>query len=149
MYSKNSLFFRKYRGTPAFSIVFWRFFIFANLGFCSFSCSRERKRRVLVVCVNCRGKVAPSPRVRSGWITFAYSHFGVAPVRSPRRESLCYGQISGCRGSNRKIFCGITGLYYGGINGRFCGSCWTGKRSREKSLIWQEGNQFSRRITRM
>ena len=56
---------------------------------------------------------------------------------------------SGCRGSNRKILCGITGLYYGGINGRFCGSCWTAKRSREKSLIWQEGNQFLRRITRM
>ena len=35
-------------------------------------------------------------------ITFAYSHFGVPPVRSPRRESLCYGQISGCRGANGK-----------------------------------------------
>ena len=64
--------------------------------------SRERERRVLVVCVNCRGKVAPSLDVRSGGITLAYSHFGVAPVRTPRRESLCYGQISGCRGANRK-----------------------------------------------
>ena len=48
------------------------------------------------------GKVAPSLDVRSGGITFAYSHFGVAPVRTPRQESLCYGQISACRGANRQ-----------------------------------------------
>ena len=44
---------------------------------------------------------------------------------------------------------GITGPYYGGINGRFGCSCWTATRNREKSFIWREGNQSSRRITRM
>ena len=95
-----------------------------------------------------RGKVAPSLSVRSGGITFAYSHFGGERCAPRGANPYATDRFRAAAEPTAKIY-GITGLYYGGINWRFGGSCWIARSSREKSLIWQEGNQSSRRITRM
>ena len=86
--------------------------------------SRERERRVLVVWVNCRGKVAPSLDVRSGGVPSLIRTF--ASLRCAPRGTNPYATDRSWAAAEPtvKIY-GITGLYYGGINGRFGGSCWT------------------------